>query len=203
MEGYLGQVILWAVPFIPQGWALCDGTALSINQNQALFALLGTRFGGDGVNTFNLPDLRNRVPMGTTSVVQPPAVTGAATAQVNAVGAGAVTIGAANLPPLSATASVAIPVSSAPTAANLSDTPGVTLVQAKGAAGNFPAKIYSTDAANTTLKPFNAPVTITGTGSSAQPLPVQVSVPVSVSTIQPSLQMNYIICVQGIFPSRA
>ncbi len=201
MEGYLGQVILWAVPFIPQGWALCDGTALSINQNQALYALLGTRFGGDGVNTFNLPDLRNRVPLGSTAVVQPPNVAGSTTSQVNAVGAGTVTIAAANLPALSASASVAIPVCSAPTVANLTDTPGTALTQAKGVSGNFPAKIYSTDAANTTLKPFNAPVTIPG--GSAQPLPVQVTVPVTVSTAQPSLQMNFIICVQGIFPSRA
>lgn len=201
MEGYLGQVILWAVPFIPQGWALCDGTALSISQNQALFALLGTRFGGDGVNTFNLPDLRSRVPMGSTNIAQAPGVTGSTTAQANAVGSGAVTIAAANLPSLSATASVAIPVCSAPTAANLTDTPGTSLTQAKGVSGNFPAKIYTTDAANTTLKPFSAPVTIPG--ASAQPLPVQVTVPVTVSTVQPSLQMNFIICVQGIFPSRA
>ncbi|MDA8455485.1 tail fiber protein [Acidovorax sp. GBBC 3334] len=201
MEGYLGQVILWAVPFIPQGWALCDGTALSINQNQALYALLGTRFGGDGVNTFNLPDLRNRVPMGTTSVVQPPAVTGAATAQTNAVGAGAITIGANNLPALSGSAQIAIPANNAPTTANLTDTPSPTVVQAKGLGGNSPARVFTTDAGNTTLKPFAATVTVSA--GPAQPLPVQVTVPVSVSTIQPSLQMNYIICVQGIFPSRA
>ncbi|CAM3443087.1 phage tail protein [Paracidovorax anthurii] len=199
MEGYLGQVILWAVPFIPQGWALCDGTALSITQNQALFALLSTRFGGDGVNTFNLPDLRNRVPMGTLNVVQVPGVTGAATSQVNAVGTGAITIGANNLPALSGTATISIPANSAPTA--VSEVPGPTLELAKGTAGNQLPKIYTAEAANTTLKPFSAPVTLTG--ANAQPLPVQVNVPVSVSTVQPSLQLNFIICVQGIFPSRA
>ncbi|HAV35429.1 MAG TPA: phage tail protein [Massilia sp.] len=47
----------------PAGWALCNGQTLPINQNQALYSLLGTRFGGNGVSTFNLPDLRGRVPL--------------------------------------------------------------------------------------------------------------------------------------------
>ena len=49
--------------FAPQGWALCNGQILSIAQNQALFSLLGTTYGGDGVTTFALPDLRGRVPL--------------------------------------------------------------------------------------------------------------------------------------------
>lgn len=55
-----------AVPFdfVPSGWALCEGQALLINQNAALFSLIGTTYGGDGVSTFNLPDLRGRVPTG-------------------------------------------------------------------------------------------------------------------------------------------
>jgi microcystin-dependent protein len=50
--------------FAPKGWALCDGQLLSIAQNQALFSLLGTWFGGDGIRTFGLPDLRGRTPVG-------------------------------------------------------------------------------------------------------------------------------------------
>lgn len=54
---------MFAGNFAPRGWAFCDGQMLSINQNQALFALLGTTYGGDGRTTFALPDLRGRVPM--------------------------------------------------------------------------------------------------------------------------------------------
>jgi microcystin-dependent protein len=49
--------------FAPKGWALCNGQALPINQNQALFSLMGTTYGGDGISTFHLPDLRSRIPM--------------------------------------------------------------------------------------------------------------------------------------------
>lgn len=57
---FLGEIDLVAFNFAPTGWAQCDGQLLAINQNQALFALLGTTFGGDGINNFALPDLRGR-----------------------------------------------------------------------------------------------------------------------------------------------
>ncbi len=60
---YLGEIIPWPIGFAPKGWAFCSGQALSISQNQALFALLGTTYGGDGIRTFNLPDLRGRMPV--------------------------------------------------------------------------------------------------------------------------------------------
>ena len=61
---YIGQIMMVGFSFNPQGWALCNGQLLAINQNQALFALLGTTYGGDGQTTFALPDLRGRVPVG-------------------------------------------------------------------------------------------------------------------------------------------
>ena len=64
MDPILGQIILWPIPWVPIGWALCDGSLLAINQHQALYTLLGNYFGGDGQQTFALPDLRNRFPMG-------------------------------------------------------------------------------------------------------------------------------------------
>lgn len=64
METFIGQIILVAFGRIPTGWALCDGSLLSIQQNEALFTLLGTTFGGDGATTFGLPDLRGRFPVG-------------------------------------------------------------------------------------------------------------------------------------------
>jgi microcystin-dependent protein len=60
---YLGEIRLFAFDFAPKGWARCAGQTLSINQNQALFSLLGVQFGGDGVTTFALPDLRDRAPV--------------------------------------------------------------------------------------------------------------------------------------------
>jgi microcystin-dependent protein len=62
-EPFLSEVRMMSFVFAPKGWALCDGQLLPINQNQALFSLLGTTFGGDGRVNFALPDLRGRVPI--------------------------------------------------------------------------------------------------------------------------------------------
>jgi len=64
MDPYLGEIRLFSLPFAPKGWALCNGQILSIQQNAALFSLLGTYYGGNGMQTFALPDLRGRVPLG-------------------------------------------------------------------------------------------------------------------------------------------
>jgi microcystin-dependent protein len=63
MDPFLGEIRLMSFNFAPRGWAQCNGQLLPINQNQALFALLGTQFGGNGQTTFALPDLRDRVPV--------------------------------------------------------------------------------------------------------------------------------------------
>ena len=63
MDAFIGEIRLAGIPFAPRGWALCNGQILAINQNQALFSILGTTYGGDGRTTFALPDLRGRVPM--------------------------------------------------------------------------------------------------------------------------------------------
>jgi microcystin-dependent protein len=63
-EPFLGEIRNFGFTFAPRGWALCQGQLLSIQQNSALFSLLGTQYGGDGVTTFGLPDLRGRVSMG-------------------------------------------------------------------------------------------------------------------------------------------
>lgn len=59
---YVGEIRAVGFNFAPQGWAFCDGSLLSISQNEVLYTLLGTTYGGDGVNTFGLPDLRGRIP---------------------------------------------------------------------------------------------------------------------------------------------
>lgn len=62
-DPFLGEIRMFSFGFAPRGWAWCDGQFLPINQNQALFALLGTMYGGDGRVNFRLPDLRRRVPI--------------------------------------------------------------------------------------------------------------------------------------------
>ena len=62
-EPFLGEIRIYGFNFAPRSWAACDGQLLPINQNQSLFSLLGTTYGGDGRTTFALPDLRGRAPM--------------------------------------------------------------------------------------------------------------------------------------------
>ena len=62
-EPFIGQITMFGGNFAPRDWAFCNGQVLSISQNQALFSLLGTTYGGDGITTFALPDLRGRSPM--------------------------------------------------------------------------------------------------------------------------------------------
>jgi microcystin-dependent protein len=63
MEPYIGEIRLMPFDYAPRNWALCNGQLLAIAQNQALFSLLGTQYGGNGINTFALPDLRGRTPI--------------------------------------------------------------------------------------------------------------------------------------------
>ena len=65
MEGFLGEVRIFAGNFAPRAWAFCEGQLLPISQNSALFSIIGTIYGGDGRTTFALPDLRGRVPVGS------------------------------------------------------------------------------------------------------------------------------------------
>ena len=64
-EPFLSEIKIWSMNYAPRGWAMCNGQLLPINQNQALFSLLGTTYGGDGQTTFALPDLRARVAIHT------------------------------------------------------------------------------------------------------------------------------------------
>jgi microcystin-dependent protein len=62
-EPFVGEIRMFAGNFAPRGWALCDGQLLAVSQNDALFSLFGTTYGGDGRTTFGLPDVRGRVPI--------------------------------------------------------------------------------------------------------------------------------------------
>lgn len=224
MDPILGQIILWPLNWVPDGWMACEGQELSIQANTVLYSLLGVTYGGNGTSTFKLPDLRSRVPLGAQMPTQVGTVSGAPTSSMVATGTGTITLQPSQVPlpshthsatftsttGSSTTVSVAIPVD----AANNAETnvPSTTTTLGKGMAGTGTARTYTTNNASTTLKPFNATanlptvtgtVTIGNTGAAAQQaVPLAVAVPVSVSTAQPSLTLRYIIATLGTYPMR-
>jgi microcystin-dependent protein len=162
---FMGEIKIISWNFPPQGWSFCNGQFLPINQNQALFSLLGTMYGGNGQTTFALPDFRGRVPVHV----------GGGDVQGQASGQEFHTVTISELPTHTHT-------TGASTNVNASNT--------NSAANAYPAtdpiNAYRT-AANTTLSPF----TVTNVGGS-QPH----------ENRQPFLVLNFIIALQGAFPSR-
>jgi microcystin-dependent protein len=173
----MGEIRMFSGTFAPRNWAFCNGQLLSIAQNSALFAILGTTYGGDGVNTFALPDLRGRVPVGTGSAQ------GNTTQLGDMSGSSSVTLNTAQLPSHVHTA----PSPLASTAVGTLQEPGASAVPAGSNQRN--AQYAASGAANTQLPMSNANTGITG---SNQPI----------SLMQPYLGMNFIIALEGIFPSR-
>lgn len=218
MDTYLGQIYFWPLPWAPRGYLLCQGQLLPIAQNQALFSLLGTTYGGNGVTTFALPDLRGRTmvhqsgnaPLGATAGTENVTLTAAnLPAHSHTVTNGNGSFGfSGNLPNLPATGS--LPAS---TAAATSKTPGASVVPAKSAdwsAVGVDNNIYGTPDGSATL-PVNinipggqtltvtsAPTVGTAAGSSGNTGGNQPH-----NNMQPYLVVNYIIATQGIFPSRS
>jgi microcystin-dependent protein len=226
MDMYMGTIIQCAFNFAPRGWALCNGQTLNINTNTALFSLLGTTYGGDGVTTFKLPDLRGRVSMGTgegaglTNRIL--GETGGEESTVSTgTGVTAVTIGVNNLPSQTPTATLSltdvkvntnISVGTGATGGALIAAEGSTLTGTTGGGSATAAAIYL-PAATAQTSPVNlggvtstlsgvGTVTITGIGGNNAPIPISVPVQVTTETIPPFLGINYIICLEGIFPSR-
>jgi microcystin-dependent protein len=176
---FIGQVMMTGFDFAPKFWAQCNGQLLPINQNQALFSLLGTQFGGNGTTNFALPDLRGRTPVGYASSVdpswQPPAVQ-----MGQAGGAESVTLLSSNLP--AHTHNMA-----ASTAAGDSRTPLSGLLATSSNTGTA-ANLYA--ASNGAHVAMNAQ-SVAMTGGN-QPH----------SNLQPYTAINFCIALSGLFPSR-
>ncbi|MBP7063926.1 tail fiber protein [Ferrovibrio sp.] len=181
MDSYIGEIKLWPIPRLPVGWLWCDGSSLAISSYQALYALLGVRYGGDGRSNFNLPDLRNRVPlhMGTGTG------TNGSLPATNYIigqngGATSVTLQASQIPThnhqLFATTSNAI-----------ATIPGDTFTLAQSDATVSP---YALESA--TGKAFSFADAALQAAGGNQPH----------NNIMPSRTLNYIICNQGTFPVR-
>lgn len=188
-QPFLGQIVLFAGNFAPRGWAFCQGQLLSIAQNQALFAILGTTYGGDGRTTFALPDLRGRVPMGTGSG---PGLT------------------PRSLGESSGSEQIALTLTQMPVHTHALDTAGLTPTL-RGYAGNnadvnTPASdhVFSqfTGAANVNLY-SDSDANLTPISGSQLAVTVQnAGGGQGHENRQPLLAINYIIALQGIFPSR-
>ena len=201
-EPFVGAIFLWAPFFVPRDYMLCDGTVLNVHQNQVLFVLLGNKYGGDGVNTFAVPDFRKRMPLGSTNMTAIGGVTGDVT---QPLGSGNVSIGLNNLPPHAhsfsgSTISVSIPANDGGGSSSNTDTPGPTAVLTKGTVVSGPvnttSKQYTTASANTNLKPFDVNLSGANTGITGGGQPLNLSVNI------PTLTVNFIIAATGLFPPR-
>lgn len=84
-EPFMAEIRVFSFNFVPKGWARCEGQLLAINQNQALFSILGTVYGGNGITNFALPDLRGRTPMHWGSSISHGEQGGADTVSLNAL----------------------------------------------------------------------------------------------------------------------
>ena len=164
-EPFLSEIKIVSFNFPPKGWALCNGQFLPINQNQALFALLGTTYGGNGQTTFALPNLRGRVPISF----------GGSHDLGEAAGSTSVTINIQQLP-------THMHQVMASTADSTTDTPANTLVLGTSAIDLYrqPTNLVAMEAG------------IVGSVGGSQPH----------NNMMPYLVLNFIIALQGIFPSR-
>ena len=179
--------------FAPRGWALCDGQLLPISQNQALFSILGTTYGGDGRTTFALPDMRGRVPL------HPGTGPGLATYGLGQKGGTEnETLSVAQIPSHSHSTTTRM----AGTATLMAyGTSGKGNERVKNPAGNAlthgTQKIYSGEEADTAMDSSSIALTIGGSVSVGNTGGGQAH-----NNLQPYLAVNFIIALNGTFPSR-
>lgn len=166
-DPFLGEITLFGGNFAPRGWAFCDGSLLSIASNTALFALIGTIYGGDGRTTFALPDLRGRAPI---HMGHGPGLTDRSQGENGGTEQNILTVG--QMP------SHGHALNSKEEAN--SDTPVGTFIAGSGS-----------NSFGTTADKQMSPTAVGAAGGN-QPI----------NNMQPYLAVNYIIALQGIFPSR-
>jgi len=176
MDPFVGEIRAVPFNFAPKGWAFCNGQILPIQQNTALFSLLGTTYGGDGKSTFALPDLQGRVPM------HPGQGPGLSLHDLGETGGSdTVTLLATQIPPH--THSVAINSSNATTATPSASASLAAPVDINGDNANA----YSANANNDVINTLSARAN-SGNGH---------------NNLSPYLTLNYIIALQGVFPPRS
>jgi microcystin-dependent protein len=197
MEAFIGTIMGWAPNFAPQGWAFCAGQQLSIQQNTALYSLLGVTYGGNGQTVFNLPDMRGRVPVG---IGQHPGGSNYILGQAS--GAETTTLLITNMPTHTHPAAVSnLSVSiSASSGAATTNAPGPddVLAATNGQDSNGRAVTVRgygpSSGANTTLHGGSVTGDVSiGMAGGGMPF----------NNMQPFLGINFIICMFGIYPPRA
>jgi len=176
MDPFLGEIRIFAGNFAPTGWALCDGSLLQISQNTALFSVVGTLYGGNGTTTFALPDLRGRVVLGFG---QGPGLNMYTQGQTG--GVESETLTGAQMPAHSH--SVAASETS-----TTNDPKGAVPAKNSGPQPGSASHVYAAASDGTAMN-----AAMIGQAGGSQPINV----------LQPYLVINYIIALQGIFPSRS
>lgn len=209
MEVFMGTIMPVGFNFAPRGWAFCNGQTLSIAQNSALFALLGTTYGGDGVTTFALPDLRGRVIVGSQAgqagpglqPVQPGEKAGTNNVTVVANGQASFTLTVNNLPAHTHTATTTLAASTGTTGLSTAATAGAAISSTP--AGPAGAQMYL-PSSTPPVSPVNlggVATTVANTGG-GQAVTAPVATQAMVSIMQPYTGINYVIALEGIFPAR-
>lgn len=201
-EPFLGTVMIWAPNFAPRGWAFCQGQLMAISTNSALFSLLGVVYGGNGQTTFGLPNLAGRVPVGQG---QSPGTSSYVLGETS--GTENVTLTTAQMPMHNhgatlneVTVEATLQASNAPTSANTTVPAQGSYLTASPAAPVGPsAQIYSSSPDPSTLVGLNG-VSANVTGGTVAVAPNGSSLPFPV--MQPYQCLNYVIALEGVFPSR-
>lgn len=190
-EPFLGMVALLPYNFAPRGWAFCNGQVLSIAQNTALFSLIGTTYGGDGVTTFALPDLRGRVPM---SAGQGPGLSNRDLGELS--GTETVTLVSSQMPVHTHAVSHNLQAQARATTQPGTSRSPANALPALEAAGVTAVYNDQPISPNATMAPgaisLTGGVTVGAAGGS-QPFGI----------VQPYLVLNYCIALEGIYPSRS
>ncbi len=224
MDAFMGSVLAVGFNYPPRGWLFCNGQTVPIQQNSAMFALLGTMYGGDGQNTFGIPDLRGRVVVG--SQAQGPGLAnvaqgekaGSNNATVISNGTATISLTSANMPSHTHTATLNLTGLTATTNISVGTTASTNIAATGSTINNSPnppgggaATIYQPAGTPQTGAVILGGVTTTVNGGGSvtnsntgggSPLTVPVVSSATISNMQPYLGLNYIIAMEGIFPSR-
>ncbi len=179
MEGTIGEIRMFAGSFAPKNWAYCQNQIIAIASNTALFSILGTTYGGNGTQTFALPDFRGRTAVGTGSGS---GLSGYELGQMG--GTENTTLTLPNMPSHNHTVTGTVTVKASGDGVTETDPTGKNL---------GPGNTYTTAADLVDMALGNTDVKL-------NTVPVGNNMPIS--NLQPYLAMNYILCMYGIYPSR-
>jgi microcystin-dependent protein len=177
-QPFIGEIRMFGGNFAPAGWALCAGQLMPISENDALFTLIGTTYGGDGQQTFGIPDLQGRVPVHPGTVQTNSFVLG------QRAGTETVNLTATEMPSHNHF------VNSTGTAGTASTPSNVTIMADEGPAGITNVATYRGQDGSTLVQMRNTTVSSAGGNQPHQ-------------NMQPYLVVNYIIALFGIFPSQS